>query len=128
METQVMNNTEKLVAGRYRNTGDVSLAIAKLRINAKSLAQEARIIRQETTKTRPENRGDLAAHRRGRLREEARLAYLALAFLRNRNYRSVEAVGSNAVDPTKLASKLAKFGVFPVRGVLLLDMVANWLQ
>ena len=128
METQVMNNTDKLVAGWGRKFGDVSLAIAKLRVNAKSLANEARFIRQETAKTRPENRGELAAHRRGRLREEARLAYLALAFLRNRPYRSVEAKGSNPVSALKLASKLLRTGVIAEAKESLPKLVSEWLQ
>lgn len=65
-------------------------AIHSLRVNIKSLAAEARIIRQETRRAGPAYRNALAEHRRGRLRSEARYAHLAQAFIRGRAHREVE--------------------------------------
>src|SRR5688500_5552827 len=65
-------------------------AIHRLRVNVKSLAAEARIIRQEERRAGPAYRYEMSAHRRGRLREEARYAQLALAFVRGKPYKSAE--------------------------------------
>lgn len=74
-------------------------AIHSIRVNVKSLAAEARIIRHETRRAGPAQRDALVMHRRGRLREESRYAHLALAFVRGRPYKSVEAkCGSPALQ------------------------------
>lgn len=65
-------------------------AIHTLRVNVKSLAREARIIRQETRRAGAEYKNTLAHHRRVTVRKEARVAQLALAFVRGRRYRTVE--------------------------------------
>lgn len=65
-------------------------AIHKLRINVKSLAAEAKIIRQEAKRCGMAYEYALTLHRKGRLREEARVAHLALAYARSRAYRSAE--------------------------------------
>jgi hypothetical protein len=85
--------------------------IHKARVNVKSLAAEARLNRQESARCGPEYRDCLAVHRRGRLRSEARYAQLALAFLRGRAYRSVEAklVRAEKVDGARLTKKIAGF-------------------
>jgi hypothetical protein len=81
-------------------------AIHKLRVNIKSLAAEARIIRKEAKRAGPRYRDALTGHRKGRLREEARMAHLALAFMRGRPYKSVEA--KSKIPPKEMATKLCK--------------------
>jgi hypothetical protein len=93
-------------------TYDVKIAgIHKARINVKSLAAEARLNRQESARCGPAYRDCLAVHRRGRLREEARYAQLALAFLRGRAYKSVEQklTAAAPVDRVRLTKKLTGF-------------------
>lgn len=85
-------------------------AIHTLRVNVKTLAAEARIIRQETERAGAVYRPHLTEHRRGRLRREARYAHLALAFLRGRPYRAVEAKCREPVDEARLANKIQRHG------------------
>ena len=98
-------------------------AIHRLRVNLKSLAAEAKIIRHETRRAGPRYRDMLSLHRRGRLREEARYTHLALALLRGRTYRQVEKDGSKPVDPDRLAKKLS-MGQHPFEQKCLID----WLK
>lgn len=83
-------------------------AIHSLRVNLKSLTAEARIIRQEEQRAGAAYRPALAAHRRGRLRREARLTHLALAFVRGRPYRSIEARAKDPVDVANLTNKIVR--------------------
>lgn len=63
----------------------------QLRVKIKSLASEARIIRQEAQRTNSATaRLDLHLHRINVVRKEARAALLAYAFLRRKPYGSVE--------------------------------------
>ncbi len=70
------------------------LVRAKFRVKIKSLAEEARIIRQEERRcvgqNRASDRGVLRGHRVGVLREEQRATLLAYAFVRCVPYRVVE--------------------------------------
>lgn len=84
-------------------------AIHKLRVNVKSLAAEAKIIRKEAMRASAMYGNELNLHRRGRLREEARYSQLALCFLRGRKYRQVEHANSKPVDSLRLAKKLSGF-------------------
>jgi hypothetical protein len=60
----------------------VELARHTTRVNIKSLAAEAKIIRQEVEKTKSlRHKANLNEHRRGRLRYESRLAHLVLCYL-----------------------------------------------
>lgn len=88
------------------------MGIHRLRVNIKSLAAEAKIIRQEAKRCGACYVSYLTEHRRGRLREEARCAHLALAYLRGRTYRQVEGKGSKPVDAKRIAAKL--IGAVPV--------------
>lgn len=105
-------------------------AIHKLRVNIKSLAAEARIIRHEEEVCENCYRYGLEIHRVTRLRRESRYAQLALGFLRGRKYTEVERSYKNAgaPDTKKLYEKLSRFynGV-PETEVSLLDQVKNWL-
>jgi len=107
------------------------MTIHSLRVNVKSLAMEAKIIRKETLRAGPAYRCSLHYHRTGRLREEARLAHLALAFVRGRPYKSVEYTASKPVDSKALANKLAKFipsYVYNYKPENLLNEVKKWLD
>jgi hypothetical protein len=61
-----------------------------LKVKIKSLAAEARIIRHEERKSRGQLRNDLANHRKGIVRREARNTQLAYGYLRGRSYRQLE--------------------------------------
>lgn len=64
---------------------------AYLKVKIKSLAEEARIIREEERKTQdPEARAGLVSHRKGTVRQEARHTLLAYGFLRGKKYRQIE--------------------------------------
>lgn len=97
------------------------LAIHKLRVNIKSLAAEARIIRREETRCGIQYQFALREHRRGRVREEARYAQLALAFLRGRKYSQVESKTSKFLSQERLHKKIC--------GVMATDQrdVEKWL-
>lgn len=62
-----------------------------LRVKLKSLAAEAKIIRQEEKRTRSLSQYEfLRGHRIGVVRQEARCALLALAYIKGMAYRQVE--------------------------------------
>jgi hypothetical protein len=84
------------------------LATHQLRCNIKSLAAEAKIIRHETRRAGPLYRDPLAIHRRGRLREEARYAYLALGFLRGHKYREIERNAKELPSCDRVIEKLRR--------------------
>lgn len=62
----------------------------KAKVNVKSLAAEARIIRQEELRTSGEVRRQMYLHRVGHVRGEARAAQLAYGFLRGRLRQQLE--------------------------------------
>jgi hypothetical protein len=85
-------------------------AIHALRVNVKSLAAESRYIRQEISRAKDlEAKSRLACHRAWRVKPESRLAQLALAFVRGREYRTVELKCREPVDPGALSKKLRRF-------------------
>lgn len=80
--------------------------IIKLRVKIRSLAEEARIIRKE--ERRAKKRGwigpgsineSLHNHRTLDVRNEARAAQLAYAYLRGKRYRQVEQYGEVSIVP-----------------------------
>lgn len=91
----------------------------ELKIKRKQLASEARDIRTEERKAKA-NRGgsssefrSLQNHRKGPVRREARYSHLAHAFLRDREYRSVERSCRRAGTPSAssyLARLIGSFG------------------
>ncbi len=98
------------------------LAIHRLRVNVKSLAAEARIIRREESRCGIRYQFALREHRRGRVREEARYAQLALAFVRGRKYSQVEQKTSKQLSADRLYKKIyAMYGTTP-------DIVVRWLE
>ena len=98
------------------------LAIHRARVNVKSLAEEARIIRNEANRCGRAYHDALTLHRRGRLREEARIAQLALAFLRERPYRTVERMAVAKPCAERLLEKLGRLSVRPTE-----EQVTQWL-
>jgi len=66
------------------------LNLIKLKIKAKSLSEEARIIRKEERKLKGAARVCIAEHRRWNVRNEARATYLAIAYLKNKPYKLIE--------------------------------------
>jgi len=68
----------------------VKLNLIKLKIKAKSLAAEARIIRKEERKLTGSRRDIIAEHRRTIVRDEARATQLAIACIKGRPYTTVE--------------------------------------
>lgn len=68
-----------------------NLNLTKLKIKAKSLAAEARIIRREERRFKGWKRESLQMHRRGIVRDTARATYLAIAFMKGRPYADLEA-------------------------------------
>jgi hypothetical protein len=97
-----------MVATVYEHNSKVA-AIHKLRVNVKSLAAEARVIRHEAERCGTVYRDALTSHRRGRLREEARYAQLALAFYRSRPYRTVEQKCFAFPDLKRLTEKVKRY-------------------
>lgn len=85
------------------------LAIHKLRVNIKSLTAEAKIIRKEELRSGLEYRYFLHLHRIGRLREEARITHLALAYVRDIPYSKVEKT-NKLINVTKLIDKINRTG------------------
>ncbi len=116
--------------------------VDKLRVNVKSLAAESLVIRREVKRACCESRyirqqfsgeskelsesllycylrvNSLANHRKGPVRQEARLAQLALAFVRGVPYRSVEAKTDNPVNPGEILNKLKRIGTLYWLGCL----------
>ncbi len=101
-------------------------AIHSLRVNVKSLAHEAKLIRSESKRCGPIYRQRMDNHRRYHLREEARYAQLALAFARQRPYKSVEGAQSKLVNPDKLCAKIVKHWLF-ANLMERRDRVCDWL-
>jgi len=88
-----------------------------LKVKIKSLATEAKIIRQEERKARERRdrtlRIGLAGHRRGIVRHEARHSLLAYGFLRGVPYDKMEAKchGNDEPEFGKVYKLVQKFGV-----------------
>lgn len=88
----------------------MNVAVHQLRVNVKSLAAEARFIREEIRRARAaEARCALASHRTTRLKPEARLAHLALAFAKGVPYKKVETNAKTPPDCKPLFQKLRRF-------------------
>lgn len=88
----------------------MKLEVIRARINLKSLAAEAKFIRREIKKTGNEYyKNDLNLHKVNRLRPEARLANLAMAFLRGLKRSDVERSYKEEISTVQLVNKLNKF-------------------
>ena len=94
------------------NVLDKTAAFHTLRINIKSLAEEARINREEARiATDVTVMNSIVNHRKGPLRREARYAQLSLAFLRDMPYRRMESKTRDGNEPCDryLTKKLRRF-------------------
>lgn len=72
------------------NENRVKLNLIKLKIKAKSLAAEARIIRKEERKLAGYRRDAIAEHRRVVVRMHARATQLAIACIKKKPYITLE--------------------------------------
>lgn len=89
------------------NTGTIYL-----KVKLKSLAAEAKIIRDLENK--PENKAfkdSLSYHRKLDVRREARATLLAYAFLRGKNYRDVERKTYEEPNTYRVGKLVDKYGV-----------------
>ena len=85
------------------------LTINTLRVNIKSLAAEAKIIKQEIKKTPDQTiKNSLSCHRKTNLREEARVAHLSLACIRGVPYEVVESKAKTKPNFYKISKKIEK--------------------
>lgn len=81
-----------------------------LRVKIKSLAEEAKIIRQEERKTRGLLRDELHLHRVREVRSEARASHLAYGFIRGRTLDQMEKRSELQPDWEKIKRMCAKYG------------------
>lgn len=80
-----------------------------LKIKIKSLADEARTIRNEEKKTSGETRAGLHQHRVIDVRREQRSALLAYGFLRGRDYRVMERTSRTKPDWKRIEKLVRKY-------------------
>lgn len=81
-----------------------------LKVKIKSLAAEAKIIRQEEKKNKDMRLG-LAHHRKTVVRDEARHTLLAYAFIRGRAYTTVEHQDSKTPNWESVEKMIKKYGI-----------------
>ena len=81
-----------------------------LKVKIKALVAESRIIRQEERKN-PHARIELAEHRRGIVRQIARINNLAYGFIRGMEYRKMERNTHTKPDWRKVWKIIENFGV-----------------
>ena len=85
-----------------------------LKVKIKSLAAEAKIIRHEENKHRGElgarAKGLLADHRKGIVRNEARLTQLAYGFLRGRTLDQIEKDARTPPDMDRVWKMVERYG------------------
>ena len=84
------------------------MSIHAARVNVKSLAAEAIIIRKEMGRASESDRCALYIHKTNVVKKEARLANLALAFLRGQPYKSCE-ITNKKFDINRLIMKINRF-------------------
>jgi hypothetical protein len=104
------------------------LALKRAKVNIKSLAAEATIIRGVIKKTNDVTvKNDLHLHRLSKVRPEARLANLAIAFLKQKP-RSVVEKTDKPIDIKRLHSKLSVFcWLTPVKTPSI-EVIQEWLN
>lgn len=99
------------------------LYLIKAKINVKSLACEARIIRREERRIKGpghiDTHNELHLHRTRNLREEARATQLAYAYLRGVPLELVEVNGSKPVPLDRIRDKIVKWAAYHERADLL---------
>jgi CRISPR/Cas system-associated endonuclease Cas1 len=80
-----------------------------LKVKAKTLAAEARIIRHEERRN-PKRRAGLAEHRRTVVREEARATHLAYGLIRGRTLEQMERNARTAPKWDRVNRMLRRYG------------------
>jgi hypothetical protein len=80
----IYNETRALIMEEIRDRR------VMLKVKAKSLADEARIIRKEERRASPLLRGELHLHRVSDVRSEARATHLAYGLIRGRSVERIE--------------------------------------
>lgn len=105
------------------------MALARARVNIKSLAAEAAIIRAEIKNAKLSYiKNDLHHHRMEKVRPEARLANLAIAYIKGRKIEDVERVPSEKkIDFKRLKNKLSSFIVCTGYNLPLEEDIRNWI-
>ena len=87
-----------------------------LKVKLKSLAAEAKIIRQEEKKAKKYKDQELLSglewHRKDTVRSAARHTLLAYAFIRGVSYKKVEAKCEKAPDLKRIMAMVQKYGAF----------------
>ena len=83
-----------------------------LRVKVKCLADEARIIRKEESRTFGALREELASHRRTVVRAEARASHIAYALIRGRSLDKIERprVQRDEILWKKVRSMIERYG------------------
>jgi hypothetical protein len=98
--------------------------VSKFRVKIKSLAEEARIIRDEEKKRTGWVRCGLHAHRIGTVRYEQRHTLLAYAYLRGIPYGSLEVSPASKPSPLKIKTILKSL----TQSSEYEDGVSGWLK
>lgn len=99
--------------------------IATLRVNIKSLAAEAVIIRKQTHSTKNVAiKNSLYLHRVGPLRTEARHAQLALAAIRGKDYKLIEKNAQSQPNWKKIYQKIERH----TKNEQILTRVKKWCE
>lgn len=96
----------------YNRDGTLQDRREMLRVKAKSLAEEARIIRREEGKTSGSLQQELRWHRTSDVRYEARATYLAYGIIRGREVGRIERPRSERPESfwKKVRSMVEKYG------------------
>lgn len=81
-----------------------------LRVKLKNLADEARLIRREESKTHGALREELRGHRRGIVRSEARCTLLAYGFIKGLTLEQMEPKRDSEPNWDKVRAMLKKYG------------------
>lgn len=106
---------------------------AALKIKAKHLAEEARIIRKEEVKWRGNDKLYFKLHRKGTVRNEARATQLAIAFLRGVPYEVVERKcydtwKRDTVIVKRIMAMATKYGNENLRKDMIEVKVRDWIR
>ena len=94
----------------YGKDGKILDQREMLRVKAKSLAEESKIIRKEEHRTTGILRNRLQEHRRGVVRAESRHTGLAYGFIRGLSWERIEPNYKHPPDWNQVRKMLKKYG------------------
>ena len=107
----------------------MKLEIHRARVNIKSLAAEALIIKREISKVSGKSpeyiKANLQSHKAHKLKPEARLAHLALGFLKGMPKSKIE-TSAKPIDVAKLYRKIKIFA--HESWMVTQEQVSDWLR